>query len=384
MQPTENVKSNEVVARRWSQVATEGNGSDSSRVTLLDDAELSEWDEFVSGHPRGLAYHLSAWKHVIENTFPHIRGQFLALRENNSGRIIAGLPVYIVRSWLLGNRAVSVPFASVMDPLIGGTEDLLAFFPSLTGLLRQSGSMTLEIRSLYSAKLVAATNLCPKVGYKHHYIPLSQGPDTLLRGFSESCVRRKIRKAENQKITVTVGGDERDWRVYYDILTETRRRLSIPPLPFRFFEAMRQYIPPRNRTLFIGLQGGVPIGCLLTLNLGDVWAVEYSGDTSAARSSGVNQLLYWEAIQLAYSQGAKTFSLGRTSVVNHGLLDYKRRWATIEEDLTDFTFPAIRGREKTSRSREASTAYRLVRGLVRRVPMPIYRKIGSFCYRHLG
>jgi hypothetical protein len=65
----------------------------------------------MSTHPLGLVYHLSAWKFVLDDTFPHIRGKFLVLSDAATGEIQAGLPVYAVKSWLLGNRTVSVPFA---------------------------------------------------------------------------------------------------------------------------------------------------------------------------------------------------------------------------------------------------------------------------------
>src|ERR1700733_7670137 len=75
---------------------------------LSQDLE-TEWDAFVFGHPVGSVYHTSAWKRVLEQAFPHIRGRVLVLRRADSDQIQGGLPVYKVSSWLLGNRLVSIP-----------------------------------------------------------------------------------------------------------------------------------------------------------------------------------------------------------------------------------------------------------------------------------
>ncbi|HVB58576.1 MAG TPA: hypothetical protein VNE63_19405 [Candidatus Acidoferrales bacterium] len=99
-----------------------------STTYWLQPDEEAAWDDFVSQHPRGLVYHRASWKRAIEQAFPHIRGRFLALRDSSTGAIRAGLPIYTVKSWLLGNRAVSVPFASFCEPLISsvaGFEQLL-------------------------------------------------------------------------------------------------------------------------------------------------------------------------------------------------------------------------------------------------------------------
>ena len=43
-----------------------------------------------------------------------------------------------------------------------------------------------------------------------------------------------------------------------------------------------------------------------------------------------------EDTQRAIESGAKYYSFGRTSINNKGLLDFKRRWYTNEEDLNEY------------------------------------------------
>ncbi len=353
----------------------------------LDAEADAEWDSFVTRHPLGLVYHSTSWRNALEYAFPHIRGRFLALREGASGRLIAGMPVYTVRSRLLGNRIVSIPFASFCDPLISTREDFRALLGPLKDLLGRSRFGSVEIRSMKTSDQVADSGLTPVPGYKHHYIPLAGGLEAVFRRFSKSCVQRLIRRAQGNGMAVTAGDGKEDLQIFYDILTATRRRLCLPPIPLRFFEGIWKHLGPSKRRLFIGWNNSAPVGCLLTLNHGDMWAVEYSGDVRAAQNSGINQLLYWEAIRLAHSEGAGRFSLGRTSVSNQGLIIYKRRWGTEEEPICHSRFFAKGELSSRSRSHSISESVflrNIVRLMVRLTPLPLYHRLGRYFYRHWG
>jgi hypothetical protein len=358
-------------------------------VGWLRPTEESEWDVFVRQHPLGMVYQLSSWKRVLESAFPQIRGQFLVAREAETGRILAGLPVYTVKSWLLGNRIVSVPFATMCDPLLSSAEEFGRFLPELQALQQKTGSRRVEIRARLTANLLLnGGTLSGDVGFKHLYLPLNpeQDRDALFHTFSRTCVRKNITKAERAGVIVEQRWDEASMSICYDILVESRRRLSLPQMPYAFFKAMLAYLSPEHLNVFLALHKSKPIGCFILLRMGDFWTAEYAGSTADA-PAGVDQMLYWETIKKALDHDAKIYSFGRTAVANEGLLTYKRRWATVEEDLVDFTFCArdekLESVEKVHHS-DSSLAYRRARTLLGKVPMPVYRMIGDFCYRHLG
>jgi hypothetical protein len=68
---------------------------------------------------------------------------------------------------------------------------------------------------------------------------------------------------------------------------------------------------------------------------------------------------------------------------NAGLLEYKRRWSPIEEDVTYFGDMAGTGTAPVS-NREATLHYRVIKSILSRSPLPVCKVIGQFCYRHLG
>jgi len=319
---------------------------------------------------------------VLEQSYPHIRGRFLVLHDAASGTIVAGLPVYTVRSWLLGNRLVSVPFASVCDPLISSAQDFNAMLPALLAAQKQASARRLEIRARHAAPFVEDSSLSVGSIFKHHILDIDRDPEELFGAFKKSSVRQMIRKAQKAGVSIVEASQRSELRVCHEILSKTRRRLSLPPMPYAFFDAMRACLLPEHLRIFLAVENGRPVACVLVLISGSVWIAEHAGDTDEA-SPGVNQLLYWEVIRRAQRTGAKAFSFGRTSTSNHSLLTYKRRWATVEEDLASFEFPPGPG-PMSPAGDGRSLQYRMVKSVLRNAPIGACQMIGRFCYRHLG
>ncbi len=296
------------------------------------------------------------------------------------------MPVYTVKSWLLGNRISSLPFSSFCDPLIASTAQFNLLLPELERERRRTRGGAVEVRATKTVPYLEGTAAEPSSTYKHHYLPLGRDLDEIFQSFANSSIRQKIRQAERAGVVVEERNDEEGLRICHSILTLTRTRRSLPVLPYPFFQAMGQWLRPQHLKVFLAYQGGKPVAFHLILRFRDMWISEYSGNTDDALN-GVNQILYWDSIKRAHADGATTFSFGRTSSSNEGLLSYKRRWAPEEEDLMEFTLAGRTGRgEKWARKkpREHSFGYTLMRKVLANAPPPVSRLIGNYCYRHLG
>jgi hypothetical protein len=356
-----------------------------SSVHWLSPNEYAEWDTFVTRHPLGLIYHLSSWQQVLGSTFGHIRGRFLVLR-NGSGQIQAGLPVYTVKSWLLGNRTVSLPFATICDPLISTREEFNLLWPAVQDTASRHRSRRVEIRTRQVRPEILPSPLAAGTRYKHHYLSLKPSVDELFRSFSKTTVRQRVEQAKRAGVAVELRSDDDSLRTLHALLVATRRRHSLPPMPFGFFQAMYRALAPDHAELSLALHDGRPVAGMLVLKFRDMWTSEYSGTADHA-INGVGQLLNWDAIQRARGSGANYFSFGRTSLDNGGLLDHKRRWATVEEDLTDFMsgkdVRVLDGEEDASKS-GGRTLYDTAVRLFHHAPPALQKSFGDFCYRHLG
>jgi hypothetical protein len=352
----------------------------------LSQAQEQEWDNFVLRHPLGSLYHTSAWKRVVEQAFPHIRGRFLVLRVGGSDQIQAGLPIYKVSSWLLGSRLVSVPFATVCDPLVATLAEWDALAPELEKERDRTRSKKLEIRAVLSPGIMPPS-FGSKSLFRHHALPLDLDFDALCLRFDKQSVRQKAEKARRAGVIVEERSNEGGMVASHSMLATTRRRLSLPPMPYRFFEAMQRNLPAEHLKIFLAYQNEKPIACHIVLIFKDQWISEYSANADGA-ISGVNQLLYLETIRQACAQSARKFSYGRTSINSDGLLAYKRRWGTIEEKLTDYVLPQDHGNEtqvpQAESRQEDSRLYTLCKQVIAKAPLPVCKMIGDFCYRHLG
>ena len=353
-----------------------------SSVSWIAAEDLGSWDAFVLRHPLGLAYHLSAWRSVLEGTFDHIRGKIVVVKDEN-GEIRSGLPIYNIRSWLLKNRTVSVPFATFCDPLISSREDFILLWKAVEEMARESGSRRIEIRTRRMDSNLIPAPLVAGARYKHHYLPLSGSIDELFRRLHPSCIRRRLQQAKRTGLTVERRQDIQSVRCLHSLLVATRRRLGLPPIPVDLFEAAFRYLSSDRVGVYLAISRGTPVGGALAVKFKDMWTAEYSGHADGA-PPGTDQYVYWHMIECAKNSGAASFSFGRTSLDNQGLLDYKRRWATIEEDLTDYVAYPGRTPRATESAKTVHPAFYLSARLLRYTPTHIQKCFGDFCYRHLG
>lgn len=150
----------------------------SANIKIIDPAADSNWDDFVVRHPFGWLYHLSGWKRVLDKSFSHMKGYYFGLFDGEA-KIQAGLPVYEVKSYLTGRRLVSIPFATLFDPLVSNNEEFGQLFKAVLDRFKNGQKSMVEIRSQHSPALIQNERLsCIRV-FKHHYLDLCNPPEVL-------------------------------------------------------------------------------------------------------------------------------------------------------------------------------------------------------------
>ena len=348
----------------------------------LEPEDMPLWDRFVKGHPLGGLYQTTLWQRVLERSFSHICGQVCAIRNSRTGEILAGISVYTVKSWLLGSRLVSVPFATLCDPLISSAGDLDMLMPLVQKLYRQSSGKYVEIRTLKATSLIQTPHLRASHSYVHQFVRLGRPLEEIEKGFSR-IVRRSVKQSLDEGINVRPGLTKRDLLEFHRLLVKTRQRLALPPIPFLFFDSIWTELRQADRlSLLMAECGGVTVGGLLSIKSRGTYALEYIAGTGSDRGKGVMYLLYREALKEACTSGFKLLSFGRTYRGNSGLLKFKEHWGTESEDLCTFFYPETT--HKDAEDRDASWQYSLSRFLVRNMPAAASRILGDFCYRHMG
>jgi serine/alanine adding enzyme len=352
-------------------------------IILTDPATDSRWDEFVAAHPYGWICHLAGWKKVLEDTFPHMRGYYLVLQDKDAKSIRAALPVFEVKSWITGTRLVSIPYATLSDPLVSSAEDFEKLFDSALALSEQAHASYIQIRSHNSQPLIKDPRIAGTYVYKHHYLQLSEDPERLRKNFHRTCVRQRISRAIKSGLTLRTVDSESSLRDFYRLYVLNRKCLGLPPQPYAFFQSLWQVFFSSGRvSVLLALKGNEPIAGAILLKYKDRVSVEWMVSDSKYRDLSPNHYLFWRAMKSAWNEGFKIFDFGRTSRHNHHLMDFKTRWGTEIVDLPNFYYPSALSTKLAEP--ESSQRYRLISAVCRKAPLRVTIPIGRFCYRHLG
>ncbi len=348
-------------------------------VEYINPEQDERWDRFVEAHHFGWVCHLAGWKKVLEGSFRHMSGFYPVIVEGQ--RIKAALPVFAVNSWLTGRRLVSIPFASLCDPLVSSNGELEELFISVLSLFRKLRAGKIEIRAFQSVPLIQEKHVSCSRHYKNHYLQL-RDPEALQKKFHRTCVRQKISRAVKSNFILRDARTEADIEQFYILYCMTRQKLGLPSQPCSFFKNIWMTFSPSGKVQVIfAMKDDKFAAALLLFRFKDRVSAEYLGWNSAYSEMSPNHFLFWEAIKAAYADGFKVFDFGRTSPLSESLMDFKSRWGTEIVELPQLYYPAV---QADALSHANSRKYMIINKLCRTSPDFIYPLLGNFCYRHLG
>ena len=146
----------------------------------------------------------------------------------------------------------------------------------------------------------------------------------------DSNLRRKIRKAEKNGITVKFGGIELvdDFTLVYN---RNMHQIGSPTLGKKFFRSLIE-TPDINAGILVAYLDDKPIGASFYM-----WYDGYCENTWFSTIQDYNNLytsylLHWEMIRKTIGMGIRTYSFGRSSK-GSGTQRYKLQWDVEEKEL---------------------------------------------------
>ena len=348
----------------------------SLKVSLIDPQTDQRWDRFVERHPGGSIYHHSAWSRAISDTYG-FQPFHVVLDEPRSGEIEGILPLMYVQSRLTGNRLVSLPLTAYCDCLIPETELDNAIRFVAAGLPAVD---YVELKFLEELDGTAGVKGEPL--YATHILELEPDLDETFKRLHGNCVRRKIRKASKSEFNFRIGESEADLEAFFRLETGVRKNHGLPPQPYSFFANIWKHLKPRDMMFLPVLEyQGEIVAAVLMLRFKDTYYYEYSASDSRFWPLGANQLIIWEIVKMAHSEGVRRFDFGRSSLTNESLLTFKRRWGARQHDLSYYYYPTAR---KNGSRESDSLARRLMNFTNRRLPHRLLQLEGRLLYPHLG
>ncbi|HXM15906.1 MAG TPA: hypothetical protein VN933_11740, partial [Candidatus Eremiobacteraceae bacterium] len=174
------------ISVEWSQQAssTERTIDSQDRRSAISDGSRTR-----ASHPRASVFHSSGWLQALRDTYKY--ESFVFGADRNALPAASGIVLSRVRSWLTGNRLISLPFSDHCSPLVSGPAELQSLIADLKPLLSAEDWSYLEIRPIDNSSddvlQGAGFQRCDE--YLLHRLRLDAPADALFRQFHKSSVQ---------------------------------------------------------------------------------------------------------------------------------------------------------------------------------------------------
>jgi CelD/BcsL family acetyltransferase involved in cellulose biosynthesis len=344
-----------------------------SGMTVLELTD-PQWGDFVAGHPRATPFHHPDWAQLVAKSYG-FRAFALATCDT-TGAIRAGLPMVEVRHLHSRPKWVSLPFTDYCPPLASNPQQEAQLASVLQRAGEAAGVRQVEVRGpLEGASVTGRAAL-------RHVLALDGNSASVYAGFHHSQVKRNIRRAEREALTVRPAARQQDLvDTFYRLHLRTRRRQGVPVQPRRFFRLLWECVIETGLGSVLVVQASdQPIAAAVFLAWNGTVVYKFGASDPSAWSLRPNHLLFWHAIRTACEQGYRCFDFGRTDAGQEGLRNFKRSWGAAEEPLVY----AVLGGRPARASVADGTAARMLEPVIRHSPLLLCRAVGEMLYRHIA
>jgi len=335
-------------------------------VVEIDPEADPRWEALVTMLPNGLVYHHPAWLKVLEEAYGY-KPVSLACEDIN-GELRGILPLFYMRGMFTGRRFSCLPRTPVAGPLASDDRALAFLLQAVVERVREEPRACLQLK-LFSNPLDGLVEGVVGIPWSTTYrLELPGQPEHLRFGNSRnhSRIRWAINKATRLGVEVRPAETERELRAWYELYLHTMRRFAVPPRPYRFFEVawarlqplglMRLLLAERHEAGRSRLLAGS-----LFLMFGHTFFYAFTGWRREDLSLRPNDVIQWQAIHDACTEGYRYYDFGEVEENNLGLADFKTKWGAELKQLYRYYYPTPRELElgileSSSRSRQLASA----------------------------
>jgi CelD/BcsL family acetyltransferase involved in cellulose biosynthesis len=350
-------------------------GSAAMIVHEIDPLADARWDQLVALHPNASIFHTRAWLEALQRTY---RYRPVAYATTRGAQLEEAVVFCRVESRLTGRRLVSLPFSDHCQPLASGAA-LDAILAHVREQQQRTGLRYVELRPL-TCDTQGSGHAGFAVSERVSFQTIDLRPDlpVLFKQMHDSCVRRKIKRAEREGLTYEVGRSEELLQKFRQLLFLTRRRHKLPPQPAEWFRNIASLLGDSMRVHMMS-KDGAPAASILTLHFGQQVTYKYGCSDARFNNLGGTPLLFWKVIQQAKEEGATLLDLGRSDYSDPGLIAFKEHLGGQSTELCYYRTPA-----PVERTTNSGRAKECAGNLLARVPDRLLDAAGKFLYRHLG
>ena len=270
------------------------------------------WPELVGQHTSASVFHTRGWLRALQKTYGYEPIAFTLSAPSEA--LKSALVFCIVRSWLTGNRLVSLPFSDHCEPLLEHPEQFRTLSDFVKRVRSQERWKYVELRSADSL-LNFDRNLSKITTYCLHRLDLRPSLDLLFKAFHKDCIQRKIARAGRERLSYEAGRSDSLLHQLYGLLQLTRSRHRLPPQPIEWFRNIVACMG-EDACIRIASKAGQPVAGILTLRHRKSMVYKYGGSDTRFSNLGGTAMLFWQAIKDAKQGGLRSSTLdARTSII---------------------------------------------------------------------
>jgi len=365
---------------RLDETELESLAGDARVTSSIDPLRDPRWDEFVLRHPQASVFHCSAWLEALSRTYGY---KPIAYTTSPAGQVLHNGWVFCqVESWLTGRRLVSLPFSDHCQPLVEDCNDFRVLGTRLQQAIREGEWCYIEMRPLLPNAFLSA-NCQTSATYYFHQLDLTPDLATIFDNLHKDSIRRKILRAERERLTYQEGATDFLLDEFYQLLAVTRRRHRVPPQPKEWLYNLRNCFGEALKVR-IARKNSRPVAGMLTLQFKDTLYYKYGGSEARFNRLGGMHLLYWKSIQHAKSRRLRSFDLGRTDTNQPGLIRYKNRWGTIRTRISYFRYSDSGASSHIFEGSDIVGKMRFLKWGFAHAPLGVLCLLGRLLYKHVG
>jgi hypothetical protein len=339
-------------------------------VETFDDQRTAEWDAHVRLFSDAGFFHASPWMQVLQTSYG-FRPVGLLFRR---GTVVIGMiPFVEVSSRFTGRRGVSLPFSDECPPLALKGKSGSLLFPLIEFLRTQRWDF-FEIRGS-NDHLRAEV---PSVSFYGHTVKFPENEEGLWKSF-QGRARTAVRKSQALGVVVESGASLESLRQFHRLYCLTRQRHGLPPQPFSFFEAIHRHVLANGHGyVTLARAGGQCVAGAVFFHSGGRAIYKYAAHDTRFQSFCANNLVVWAGLQRARQIGCTSMDLGRTSMSNEGLRQFKQGWGSTEYRM-DYAKYDLRLQQFVKEKDMAAGWYNWA---FRRAPRWLSAAVGKVLYKH--
>jgi len=325
-----------------------------------------DWDALLSRRPGFSFFHGAAWTRVLVDSYG-----FTPVWQAEGSAL---LPMMEADSWLTGRRGIGLPFTDDCAPLCESEQAFQVLFQRAVEWGRARGWDSIEVRGGREFRGEAPVALA----FHCHRLELAADESRLFAKL-EGSARQAVRKAEKAGVTVEVSQSEQAMRDFYRLQCLTRQRHGLPPQPWSFFlNIWRQILSQNQGIVALAAWRGGKIAGAVYFFLGGRAIYKYGASDIRRQSLRPNNLVMWEAIKWVARNGVVSLHLGKTSLANEGLRQFKLNLGATEEPLEYVKFDLRRNHFVVET--DGITGWH--NQVFRRLPRFVARRAGELLYKH--